>query len=167
MRIKPQFLIIIIIMMLVGCSAPSYVPEPSLVNINTRGAYISIDLTVRGVRNVKGELIAVSEEYIYVLRSKEGNKQVDSVNVKLVRDYDCRFAQPKGFGWTIPVFTLATISHGWFAFITMPINFISAVIINNGPDYDYSQRKLPIDLLNRYARFPQGLPPGIDLKELE
>lgn len=160
---------IVLLIHLGGCTAPAYVPKPANVDLSARGSYITLNVKGRESRNtyIKGELIAVSDEKVYILKGKETIKQLDSVRVDHIRHYKFRFAKPSRFNWSVPIYSLASISHGWFIPISTPINILLTSIIAGGPGYKYNQTEIPIGLLNRYARFPQGIPEGLDKQLIE
>ncbi len=148
-----------------SCSSPKYLPSPDKIDVNQYGSYIKI------IRNnetiVKGELIAVETHKIVVLSEVDTNntKEYVVVPIKEIQRFKLRYAKQKHYGWTIPVFTLATISHGYFLIATAPVNLIvtTSVTIGSESAFTYSDKNMTYTQLEMFARFPQGIPPGTNI----
>lgn len=117
---------------------------------------------------VKGELIAVDSIRLVVLvRTKEIPQSV-IVPISEISSFKIRYARPKNYLWTIPLFTLSTVAHGIFLVITAPINLIvtTNVTVSGAFSFTYSDKKMTDDKLKMFARFPQGIPPNIDISSI-
>lgn len=156
---------ILIFLCSAGCKAPAYLPEAEEIGVHEFGSFVTIDLTEGGT--IEGELIAVEDEVFMVL-SKEGEKKLHSVPVAGMKGFKLMYAQPKNYGWTIPVSALATISHGVLAVFTAPVNIIvtSVVTARGAKAFTYNDGNISTEDLKMFARFPQGLPPGIETANL-
>ena len=95
------------------------------------------------------------------------DKQLLTIDVNNVKNYKLKYAYSNRYNWAPPVFGIFSIFHGWYLIFTLPINLITTSLISSGSSFQYSQKSMPIYLLHRYARFPQGLPQGFDLNYLE
>jgi hypothetical protein len=109
---------------------------------------------------IDGELVAADKDGV-VLLTERGVARLaladcERVTVAAYRTYD----SVPGI-WSL--FGLAsTVSHGGFLLISAPVwaltGSITLVNMHNHPIYRYPDER--IESLARFARFPQGLPPG-------
>jgi hypothetical protein len=158
---------VLLAVMVGGCSAPAYLPEAEFIDVNQYGSYIEIT-TVRGP-NISGELIAVDDDSMIVLSESSANmRNAVSIAHPDIYGYKLRYAQPENHGWTIPLYSLFTISHGWYLAFTFPINLITTIAVTAGgsSSYTYSDRNISRLKLRQFARFPQGMPEGVDIRQL-
>lgn len=88
-----------------------------------------------------------------------------TVAIKDIKRFTLRYAKPKHYGWTIPVYTLFCFTHGIAAIYTLPINLIVTITVTISGEnaFQYKQRYITYEKLNMFARFPQGIQPHIDL----
>jgi hypothetical protein len=160
MKIK-YFIFIILIMSCFGaCTYPYYLPQSETIDVNQYGSYIEIN-PMQG--ELSGELLAVDNNAITILTDLNFQKKVEIVPLSKVHTFSIRYAKSKSYGWTIPVFSLATISHGVFAIFTFPLNLISTISITASAINSYKYKNITYDQLKMYARFPQGIPANVDL----
>ena len=167
MATKRGILTILLLMTLSVCTAPQYVPKPSEIGLNYRGAYITINTTASEDRTVSGELIAVEPKEIIVLTGNDPGQGTVAVRIDQIEKYKLKYARSTKFDWAIPLFSLFTISHGWYAFITMPTNIIATSFASSSGRFKYGKQDLPINRLGMFARFPQGIPEGVDMDSIE
>jgi hypothetical protein len=163
---KTKIIIIGLITILFGsCTSPRYLPSSDKIDVNEYGSYISI--TQRTASNIDGELIAIDSSKIVVL-AEETTKCV-TVPITDVQRFKLRYAKPKHYGWTIPVYTLATIGHGLLLIFTAPINLIVTISVTASGEsaFKYSDKNMTYDKLKMFARFPQGIPTNIDLESIK
>ena len=155
----------IAILFLFSCKSISYLPEATEIGTNTHGAYIQSYL-VDGTR-FSGELIAIDTLFITVLSEKD--QRCNQYPTKEIDRYAIRYAQSKNYAWTIPVFSLATLMHGFYAIFTFPVNFITTIAVTVGAQdaFVYKRHQMPLEKLHMFARFPQGLPNGLALTEIK
>ncbi len=167
MKTKWVILVLLLSFIVSVCAPPRYVPKPSQIGLNYRGAYIIIQRSKSDGRTVNGELIAVEPKEIIVLTGNEPNRRVVAISIDHVKKYKLKYAASTKFDWAIPVFSLFTISHGWYLFLTMPINIATTSLIAGSSRFNYREKDLPIDRLHMFARFPQGIPDGVDVNSLQ
>ena len=148
-----------------SCTSPRYLPSSDKIDVNEYGSYIKI--VHKTASNIDGELIAIDSNKIIVLA--EDTKKCMTVPISEVKRFSLRYAQPKHYGWTIPVFTLATIAHGWFLILTAPVNLIVTISVTAGGEnaFKYSDKNMTYDKLKMFARFPQGIPTNIDIANVK
>lgn len=150
----------------------SYLPNAQEVGLGTKGVYILVNLleNQEGKRRVSGELIAVQNNVLYILTEPSSrDKFMVLIDAKNVRAYKFQYARARNLSWTIPVSSLATIPHGWYATLTLPINLIvtSAISLNSSKAYTVNGNKISLTELGNFARFPQGIPEGVELKQIK
>lgn len=144
-----------------SCYTSSFLPQYKDIGTSPFGS--EIELLYRSDEYIIGELIAVNDLEIIVLNS--ATNACISIPKKQITDYGIRFAQPKHYAFYIPTLTLSTLSHGFLAMITLPINLITTIVVSVSGDRSYTidHKKLTYEQLKMYARFPQGIPEGLGL----
>jgi len=158
---KGYCIAIIVACMTLGCAAPGFLPTRSEIDVNEFGSYIRV--AQKHQPTVTGELISVDTTEIIVL-SKQQDKIIPlRIPRASITWYSIRYANAES-GWLV-LLPLSSIAHGYYGVFTFPINSIVAGA--SATPYDYSKKTLPYTKLNMFARFPQGLPPGVDLASLK
>jgi hypothetical protein len=164
-------IIILLIFLINACSAPYFVPKPQYVDVNPYGAFITLKLG--DGTTTKGELLAVDSTQIIILEFNDrfDSSELDTVRVipyLLYKNYKVEYAFIN-YGWTIPLYTAVTITHGWFLIFTAPINWLVTIPLtaDAASAYTYDKKDLPFDYLKIFARFPQGIPEGISYKSIK
>lgn len=161
------YLIGIIILLIGGCIVPGNVPSTDKIDVFEYGSHITILYKKPSNLRLSGELIALENDTIFVLSSHV--KKCRSIPIADVRKFTLSYATPKQYGWTIPIFSLMTITHGWLLIFTLPIN-IAVTTIATSSAFDasqYTNKNLTYEDLRMFARFPQGIPPGIELDSIK
>lgn len=165
-----------------GCALPQYLPYAKKIGENTYGSYIKLDL-VRG-NDVRGELIAVFDTGVIVfsMASNDSNRVISIVPFSGIENFKLYFARPLQYEWAfLPAIILPVLPfpdpdypkdlmpfHGFFAFITLPVNTIAAGIAYSSAisELTYSDKSISHEELKMFARYPQGLPAGVSLIEI-
>jgi hypothetical protein len=167
------FLLMMILFITGSCQYPKYLAKFNQLEKSPYGSYIIIDLTT--YESLYGELIAVDSSSLYILQDKTmKNDDTTAIDTSLnfykkdytkiakkdVVSYDVYFAKPQMLWWTIPLMTASTMSHGYFLLYTAPVNFVGTIIMSarGNTNYRYTNKKLPMEELFKFARYPQGLP---------
>jgi hypothetical protein len=148
-----------------GCVPQKYLPSVNDIDINQHGSYIQIRSKTK---LVSGELIAVDSMNLVILSKLE--KKCVSVPVKDINSFTLYYAKAKNYGWTIPLFTIPTpYIHGSYAMITAPAGLLISIVTtaSGQSDFTYNNKKISYEGLKMFARFPQGIPPCIDLASIE
>lgn len=165
------FLALAIPLVFGSCAAPAYLPDSTMIDVNPYGGYIEVvhvKYTEKNGKVIKesdastnGELIAVDRDTMTILSQKDNH--IIQLPVKDVTEYTLRYAKPKAYGWSIPLYLLLTASHGLGLVLTAPVNLITTIAVtSSGANaFKYSDDNLKIKDLSKFARFPQGLPPSI------
>jgi len=169
--LKSKTLFTLCIIVVCGCSsvkAPKEsVPRRKAIATDAFGGWVTISLKTNQ-NSIQGEFIAVASDSVYIMIDNE---------VQLVSRADINNARVIFFNtesgsygvWTF-LNSLATISNGYFLIFTLPLNLITGISTTTGESkrinyYDYPA--LTWEELNKYARFPQGIPEQLDIKEIK
>ena len=116
----------------------------------------------------EGELIAIGPDSVFVLVGDSlVARHLAGVRRVRVVGYD-----PKAgdlMNWTLGG-TLSTVSHGFISIISAPVWLLVGSGITRGAarasEFNAPEYRRTWDDLKPYARFPQGMPPGVDRSTL-
>jgi hypothetical protein len=160
--------VVAILLMTVTCARtpgpPGYL-EPA--EVEQRDAYGTwIDVHYEDNRTeLSGEFIAVEPDTVFVL-TRSGLRAIPRTMIKAARlgTYDSEWY--KLAYWTTGGAFL-TVSHGWYAAISAPVWIVTGIIaaasVSNGPIEEVNgNNDFRWQEVSKFARFPQGMPPGID-----
>lgn len=149
---------------LISCATPSYLPEPERIPNHPFGSYIKLEC--KAGKNFSGELISVEKDHIILLGENTGKCVV--VEKSQIQAFSLQYAQAKRYGWTIPVSSLVSLTHGVFAVFTLPVNLITSIAVTTGGAnaFVYKSENLAYKDLKMFARFPQGLPENVLLSDI-
>ena len=170
MKNKVTILVLLAIIMS-SCTTPAYLPSSDRIDVNQSGSYIKVSRksneNIEASAFVKGELIAIDSNNMVVLSAKTNS--CIAVPMNDVKRFELKYARGKHYGWTIPVFSLASIAHGLFGIFTIPVNLIvtTAVTLSGENAFIYKGKNITYDQLKMFARFPQGIPSNIDLESIK
>ena len=147
-----------------------FLPLPANAAKNTFGGWIQVDLIKKqnSPQFIDGELIAVGTDSLYLLTQKE---------FIVIAVSDIKYAKLVGYNseagkmgsWVFGG-TISTLTHGFILLLTAPFLWwlgggIATSAQSEYPIIRYSKNNM--EKLNLYARFPQGLPEGIDRKTIK
>jgi hypothetical protein len=147
-------------------SPHNWLPKVNDVQSEAYGGWITVDYTVRGQSIVSsGELIAVTPEKLLILG--EGGL-TDIPRLIVNRSLLEIFSENKLSGLAI-LGTLSTLSHGFYLLLSAPVWIISGTVLAVSESKAGLMRYdgIPPEDIRKYARFPQGLPEGIDPDSLK
>ncbi len=146
--------------------SPDYLPDTDKIDVNVYGSYISIIMKERG--HVEGELIAVDSTNFIVLTETDDSlvKKIKMVSVKKVDNFVIKYAEGNDYIAAVVLYTLASLSHGYYAIITLPANLIVTLAVNSD-SFIYSEKDITLDDLKMFARFPQGIPPNVRYESIQ
>ena len=167
-------LLLTILISVNGCVIPSapnkWLPSFEETQTQAYGGWIEVthssDASQAASSSAKGELIALSVDTVYILaETLQAIPKTQITKARLVI-YDSE-ADELGV-WTT-VGALSTLTHGYGLVLTLPIwitsGGIASSIQSRKPVIDYP--KSIWDDFKPYARFPQGLPEGLDPTQLK
>lgn len=164
MKIK-LFAFSALLLILGSCTAPRYVPHTDDIGVARYGSQII--LNTNDGEKITGEFIAIDKATFIILTDYDYGRVV-SIARNEVKKFKLRYAQPKKYGWTVPVFILSTISHGGFLLFTAPINaaITGSATRRGAKDFTYNNKTISDDEIQMFARFPQGIPEGVELVDI-
>ncbi|HET9707435.1 MAG TPA: hypothetical protein VFP39_03935 [Gemmatimonadales bacterium] len=152
-----------------GNPAPDgFLPSPADATHDVYGGWIEVTVAAgRQDSTIAGELIAARADTVWVLPDSGRIAAVSTSTVK-----QARVARYRSEAGAIAGFTalgvVSTISNGFLLGITAPLWIITGIVASSNESRAPLRGvpPLPWAELAAYARFPQGLPPGIDLAEI-
>lgn len=164
-RLAPLFLVVAC----AGNPAPAgFLPSPAQAPQDVYGGWIQVTMSAgRHDSTIAGELIAARADTVWVLPDSGPVVVVPTSTVK-----DARVARYRSDAGAIAGFTalgvVSTISNGYLLGITAPLWIITGIVASSNESRAPLRGVPPLGWpdLAAYARFPQGLPPGIDLGEI-
>jgi hypothetical protein len=151
-----------------GCTSPKYVPKIEDLPNSTYG--IAMQLRRHSDNSlIQGELLAIDSTQAILLTQEDDSLHVVEIPTRDIRMFKLRYAQQMKYGWSIPVYALAGVSHGWWGVFTIPFNMVitSAVTANGANAFTYNDKQVTIHEIQMFARFPQGIPPNVSYQMLE
>jgi hypothetical protein len=111
---------------------------------------------------VTGELVGLANGRYVLLHEDELISVDTSLSFTRVTVVLGRVSEhPNRYGWS-SILPLVSISHGALAVFTLPMNLITALSLNQGAAksrYVVELKPVRSDVLCKFARFPQGIPP--------
>jgi hypothetical protein len=141
----------------------NWLPEPEASVADPYGGWV--DIETREGRSVSGELIAVSTDTVYVADSSVHAIGTNGILKARLVYYDA------GTTITTGAFLgpFVTLSNGLFLVFTLPMWIIGGPIAASSRSYDpiVDYPKKPLADFAKYSRFPQGLPPDLDLASVK
>lgn len=168
---KAEYLIILtgLIIGFSSCSPIKKLPEPAEVGAHKYGAIIRMQ-TAYGA-TLQGELIAVTDSSIFFL-SQYG---LTEIKPNEMRNAELRVAMTHGRLSTIYIWgslnILNSLIYGWLSVFAFPANLaVSTITMSSANRSYYYIPLLEYDLLQvlpKFARFPQGFPEGLDLRVIQ
>lgn len=152
-----------------GC-AVTHEPEgwlanPQAMQTDTYGGWVRVKLNSASKEKaeLRGELIAIGKDSMYV-----ANETFHSIAIFSIKSAQLAAYEPhtEEMGGLFILGTLSSISNGVFLLITAPMWIIGGSLTTRARSFEPIVR-YPARELSRFApfaRFPQGLPAGIDRK---
>ncbi|MEO6130332.1 MAG: hypothetical protein ABIQ02_00685 [Saprospiraceae bacterium] len=153
-------IVVCLVIFVGGCSVPNYIPKSSVIQNYPYGALVHV--TNKKLVTMDGELIAIDSNQL-ILLSALTNKCI-SIPVAQIAGVSIKFAKMEnGAGIILAYSILFPLSHGAFFLLSAPINsIVSSVILRQA----YTFKNLPREKLKMFARFPQGIPPNVDINRI-
>ena len=165
--------LVLIAISLLGLFGHSSKPVPRQLQVSAaeaqravRGGWVTVEGKPSGEKRrrliVEGELIAVDESTIHVLTTAglQSVRLEPGLQMRVVRYR----SNSSSLAWWAVAGGVSTLSHGWFLIFTAPAWAIGGVIAT----IDEGRAAIVHDVVSAraFARFPQGLPPGLDPEAL-
>jgi hypothetical protein len=157
----------------VGCAhntaPPGWLPATEAARTLALGGWVTVKTgeQKQDRRTIEGELIAVHPDTLFVL-SGDTLVAVDRARTRSVQLTGYAIDLNGMRGWTALGF-FGAVSNGWFFALTGPLWIVggstATATASHAPEVRYPRE--PWNRLILYARFPQGLPAGVDRARLE
>jgi hypothetical protein len=159
------YIIGIITLLIGGCAATGHLPTSDKIDVFEFGSFITLVYKKSDLK-LRGELIALDSNTMVVLSSE--TRKCVSIPVSEVGKFSLRYASPKSYGWAPPVLSLLSLSHGYWSVFTIPINLIVTIAVEaeSRNSFRYNHENITYQDLKMFARYPQGIPPGIALASI-
>jgi hypothetical protein len=148
-----------------------FLPTPQEAQSSAHGGWI--ELTLSGdqeERLVEGELLAVTADSVWVLGVAGGAGGVVVPTADVVRGRLTAYRWPSGqvTGWTV-LGSFSTISNGLFLVFTAPAWIITGSLAGGAESRAAMRQVPPLEwaTLAQFARFPQGISPGLSWESLQ
>lgn len=125
-----------------------------------------IELTLTSGAQDRGELLVVGGDDVTVLDDMNFVETFPRAQIATARLW--KYHRPDGNGVWGLIGSLTTISHGFFLIFTLPV-WIATTSIGAGVDSAAQHLDVPgddWDELAKWSRFPQGVPPGTDVRAM-
>ena len=152
----------------VGNSAPKgWLPKPAVAQTGAYGGWLELRYDTLTPQRVDGELIAVSADSVWVL-SKDQALVIPTADV-MAGKLTAYAAQKGALATWATLGTLSTLSNGLFLIFTAPMWIIGGSLSVGNETRAPVRKSPPLTWgeLAPFARFPQGMPEGMDLSSLK
>ena len=165
-------LLAVLLATVTGCAASSQAPRGFVTDragepFDVRGAWVRAEVAGLGV--LQGELLALDADSLWVLTQADSLAAVARPRVGAVRVEAYTTKGIETAGWPL-VGALSAVTHGYLLVFTAPFAWgiagIETARVHSGQGVVRTELQEEIDGLGRYARFPQGLPAGLDRSRL-
>lgn len=142
-----------------------WLPTPAVAQREAHGGWIKVDYTLgAAVATVEGELIAASTDSLHVLTADSlATVATSAVTSATLTTYDARLNTLNA--WSV-LGAVSTASHGVGLLLSLPMWIIVGTTATASASKAPRVQSADAALLRPYARFPQGLPPGLDRRAL-
>jgi hypothetical protein len=147
---------------------PGFLPAPEMAGRSVRGGWIQLEVrSGPGLLRFHGELLAISPESLWIRVLPDSGYVIGKAAVSSgkITWYDAPTNRVVG---NTALGVLSSITNGWLLIVTAPAWVLTGTFSRYG-DLRAAERDLPADFdrrevdLSAVARFPQGIPRGMDL----
>lgn len=165
-----------LLIMMMGCAshtAPKgWLPDPDDLQTQAFGAWMQLKIEQQSEspkpneESAEGEFIAQSQDSVYIL-TQQGISSISKTSISKARCTAYNAHEGNLAAWTFAG-TLSTLSHGVGLILSAPVWIIAGTISTAGQSWQPILKfpKAPWSEFQKYARFPQGLPPNVDQSQL-
>lgn len=171
MKTKLAIMLTVMASIVTGCRLPGYLPKPENLGTGTFGSRII--LSCHDSPKMQGELIAADGEQLFILVEQDRQTRLlSTVQLTEIKHFRLKYARPVSstlYGPAIPILSALTASHGLWLIFSLPVNLLVTISVTASAarSFEYNDRNLPVSQLSLFARFPQGLPPGLSLVDFK
>lgn len=176
MRNHRSALLLLFAVLLLGGCATSSAPPGFLVGgrdeqADAHGAWIELRIWDEEMQELQGEFLAVEGDSLFVFATVDERWELVSLSLSDILGGKLRAYDPgtgQYAGWAV-LGTLSTVSHGFYLVLTAPVWILGGTAIASSQskiaDYEFAQTS--IHKLGAFARFPAGMPDGLDRSRLQ
>ena len=150
---------------LLGCSSPKHVTTPQNLKYKVNGFYAKVDVNGSN-KDVSGEIIEVSKNEIKLLQEGTLQSLQKDIVKSCVISVSLTVNNPKKINTWASLVNVASLGHGVFGIITLPVNIGTTAGITKSKYALKYPDNISWDELYKFARFPQGIPNNIDAKTI-
>jgi len=158
-----------------GCGvtrAPDgWLPDPPGLERQAYGGWLHLEIpNGKEIIEEGGEFIGVRDTVVYLLDAKRGVLMIPMSTITFA-SVDFHDKETGKFaGWTVAG-SLSTVTHGFWLILSFPAWILFGTISTVGVSHLGSEEESNPDQawwqkVTKFARFPQGLPPSLDVKSL-
>lgn len=161
------------LLLAVSCAAnpapDGFLPSPRDAVQDLYGGWIELTLAPAGGHEgtVAGELLAATADTVWII--PDSGRAVAIATSTVQKGRLARYRSDAGLvaGYSA-LGVLSTLSNGYILVFTAPAWIITGIVASSSESKSVLRDTPPLAWadLAEYARFPQGLPPGIDLAEI-
>ncbi|MCC6752909.1 MAG: hypothetical protein IT266_02875 [Saprospiraceae bacterium] len=155
----------IIIFCLHACSYPHYLPTSENIDVNEYGAAIRVVRIDK--KSVSGELIHADTAMLIVLTHQE--HRCIKIPNRDIKSFTLRYAKSRNYHWATALVLVLPAINGVLFLFTGPIHLVGALSVAMGSEkaFTYNEGDIRWDQLSMFARYPQGLPPNVELDRIQ
>lgn len=182
-KIRNILLVLTCILIVSGCQysmVPArYNTAPGEIRKNITGSWITVSVTpapsIDTITVLSGELLSFEKDTFYILTARTGLVSLNSTRVSSAKLYLFYHTNLGLFGFLglTPNIIGAISQSSWgggFLILGIPL-FVTSLIMSlenytQGNATIVYPRKHSLDQFSQYARYPQGLPPGLEREKL-
>lgn len=166
---KKSLFILALFLIVNACKTNTYLPKPNEMNYFTRGLWIECNL--KNKTTINGEILALNKNQAFILPLFGEVLTIEKQNIKnAVIHVSLTANQPEELR-AAPLIPLLSLTHGWWAFFTLPINIsVVAPTVSSQRSGTYIidyPKAVKWEQLAKFSRFPQGIPEGLDIYSLK
>ena len=171
---KTYLTFLLIAIFLSACKSPAYLPAPADFKNHVQGHFLKLKLWKGQRSTLVGEIIEVRPDAITLLPVNREEKMI-TIPEEEVWQADIILSltsdNPGGMNLWAILLNLTSISHGIIGFISLPVNLVFSIpIVQDAYKGTYRiayPERISWEEMNKFARFPQGIPEYIDLERIE
>lgn len=158
----------------ISACSPAYLPKSKDVGTGIYGSWLMVkgkyqDDYGKKVRfQTQGELIEVTKDSLMLIfYSPDGERAVNQVPLNQITAFRLKYKQPVNYWWTFALLPISA-SHGIVGLLSGVVNIIGfgSIISNSVGEAEYTHKEISFDQLRMFARFPQGIPPNVNISDL-
>jgi hypothetical protein len=158
-------------LLLVDCTTVRHTPITREMPNWPRGAWVTLLNAKRQPSKTQGELLALTPDAMLLLTSPDSTvleiRRTDVSEATI--DFALTSNTVKGFDAWGTLLNVGTISHGFLLILTLPINLLVTIPTASStrkPYHVHYPQNISWEETTKFARFPQGLPPGVKREQL-